>query len=74
MQRTTISISEDLIERLRIMAAERKISMAALIRECLEEKAKSHRPKPKSGGIGASGFTDTARRTAEEPIEPPPWR
>ena len=70
MQRTTISISEDLIERLRIMAAERKISMAALIRECLEEKVKSHRPKPKSLGIGASGYTDTARRIGEERAKP----
>ena len=70
MQRTTISISEDLIEHLRIMAAERKISIAALIRECLEEKTKSRRPKPKSMGISASGHTGTARRISEERAKP----
>lgn len=74
MQRTTISISEELIERLRVMAAERRISMAALVREALEEKSKNYRPKPKSIGIGASGYTDTSIRAGEEPIEPPPWR
>ncbi|MBI2939886.1 MAG: hypothetical protein HYY04_05555 [Chloroflexi bacterium] len=63
-----------MLERLRRVAAERGISLAAVIREALEEKAKSHRPRPRSIGIAASGYADTARRTAEERIVPRPWR
>lgn len=74
MRRTTIVASEELIERLRRVAAERGTSMAKLIREALEEKVKSCQPRPRSLGIGASGHTDTARRTGEERSEPRPWR
>ena len=74
MERTTISIPGELLQRLRVMAAERRTSIAALVREALEEKAMSNRPRPRSLGIGASGHTDTARRTAEERAEPRPWR
>ncbi len=74
MQRTTILAPEELLERLRHVAIERHTSMAALIREALEEKVKSHRPRPRSLGIGDSGHSDTARRTAEERPLPRPWR
>jgi len=74
MQRTTIMAPEEVLERLRKIAAERKSSMAAVIREALEEKARTYRPKPRSLGIGASGFTDTARRSADERPEPRSWR
>lgn len=74
MQRTTISLPEELLERLRLIAAERSTSMAALVREAVEEKIQSHRPRPRSLGIGASGHTDTARRTAEERPDSRPWR
>jgi len=70
MVRTTISLPEGLVKRLRVMAAERGTSMAGLIREALEQTAASHRPRPRSLGIGASGHADTARRTAEERPEP----
>lgn len=73
MERTTVSLPDELLERLRLIAAERRTSMAALIREAVEEKVQSHRPRPRSLGIGASGHTDTARRTAEERAEPRPW-
>ena len=39
--------------------------MATVIREALEEKVKTQCPRPRSLGIGASGFTDTARRSAD---------
>jgi hypothetical protein len=65
---------EDLLLRLRRMAAEHNMSVASLIREALEEKVKSHRPRPRSLGIGASGYTDTARRTATDRPEPRAWR
>jgi metal-responsive CopG/Arc/MetJ family transcriptional regulator len=74
MRRTTIVAPEDLLAQLRRVAAERNTSMATLIREALEEKVKSHRPKPRSLGIGDSGRSDISRRTAEEPAIPEPWR
>lgn len=74
MERTTISLPEELLDRLRRIAAEEGTSMAALVREAVEEKVGSHRPTPRSLGIGASGRSDTARRSGEERPEPRPWR
>jgi len=74
MTRTTISLPEDLLKRLRGIALERGTSMAALIRQALEEVSDSHRPKPKSLGMGASGHTDTSRRAGEERVPPRSWR
>jgi predicted transcriptional regulator len=74
MRRITIRAPEALLERLRRIAAERGISMAALIRETLEAKAERHRPKPRSIGIGASGRSDISRRIGEERPIPPPYR
>ena len=74
MERTTISISGELLQRLRLIAAEQRTSIAALVREALEEKTRGYRPRRRSLGIGASGQLDTARRTAEERVEPRPWR
>ena len=74
MVRTTISLPEELLDRLRRIAAERHTSMATLVREALEEKVGHYRPAPRSLGIGASGCTDTARRAGDERAEPRPWR
>jgi Arc/MetJ-type ribon-helix-helix transcriptional regulator len=74
MERTTISIPEPLLRRLRVVAAERGTSMAELIREAVEEKVAAHRPRPRSLGIGASGHRGTARETADERPEPRSWR
>jgi metal-responsive CopG/Arc/MetJ family transcriptional regulator len=74
MERTTISLPEELLDRLRRIAAERQTSMASLIREAVEQKVAEHRPRPRSLGVGASGATDTARRTGEERPVPRPWR
>jgi predicted transcriptional regulator len=74
MERTTISLPDDLLKRLRVMAAERRTSMAALIRQALEEKVAVSQPRPRTLGIGASRYSDTARRTAQERPEPRPWR
>ena len=73
-QRTTIVAPDDLLRRLRVVAAERGTSMAELIREALEEKVAQHRPKPRSLGIADSGHTDTARRAGEERPVPRAWR
>jgi predicted DNA-binding ribbon-helix-helix protein len=64
MKRTTIMLPPDLMKQLRRIAAEREMSVAALVREVLEEKASEHRSR--SLGIGSSGFSDTTRRAVEE--------
>ena len=74
MRRTTIVTPDHVIQRLREMAAERRTSMAELIREALEDKVASHRPRPRSLGLGASGHTDTARRAGDERPQPRSWR
>jgi predicted transcriptional regulator len=74
MRRTTIVAPDDLIERLRQEATERKVSLATIIREALEEKVQRFRRKPRSLGIGDSGRTDIGRRTADEPVLPESWR
>ena len=73
MERTTISLPEELLQRLRLIAAARRTSMAALIREAVEEKVRSNPPKPRSLGMGDSGYTDTSMRTATERPEPRSW-
>ena len=74
MQRTTIVAPEELTEQLHRMAAEQGVSMATLIREALEQKVATCRPRPRSLGVGASDHRDTARRTADERPEPRSWR
>jgi len=74
MERTTISVPEPLLGRLRVIAAERRTSMATLIREALEEKVARYRPKPRSLGAGASGKTGTAREVGDKRPEPRSWR
>ena len=74
MERTTISLPEGLLDRLRSIAAERRTSIAALVREALEEIVAKHGPRPRSLGIGASAQSDTARRTTTERPEPRSWR
>jgi metal-responsive CopG/Arc/MetJ family transcriptional regulator len=74
MERTTISLPEHILERLRRIAAEQGRSMADLVREAVEEKVEAYRQRPRSLGIGASGHRDTARRAGQERPEPRPWR
>ena len=74
MVRTTISVPDGLLDHLRLIAAERRTSIAALVREALEETVANYRPRPRSLGIGSSGHADTARRSADERVEPRAWR
>jgi hypothetical protein len=55
------------------MAAERRASMAAIIREALEEKTHSHSPKPTCLGIIDSGHMDTSQLAGEGPVPPVSW-
>jgi predicted transcriptional regulator len=74
MDRTTISLDDATRRRLRRLAAERGVSMAAIIREAIHEKVDRLAPKPASLGIGASGTSDTARRSVDERPAPRSWR
>lgn len=74
MTRTTITISDELLKRLRKIATERDVSMATVIREALEEKVNTERPKLHFLGIGDSGHTDIAKRSAEERPGIRDWR
>ena len=74
MKRTILSVPEDLLERVRLRAAEEGVSMAAFMRKAIEERLSAEQPKPRCLGVGASGHTDTGRRTADERPEPRAWR
>ncbi len=74
MQRSTIVASEQVLQRLRRVAAARGTSMADLIREALEAKVGTDHPRPRSLVLGASGRTDTAQRASSERPMPRSWR
>lgn len=74
MDRTTLTLDEATRRRLRKIAAERGVSMAALIREAVDEVIERHAPRPRSLGIGASGTTDTGRLAGDVRPEPRAWR
>jgi len=74
MDRTTLSLTPQLRDRLRRLAAERGVSMATIIREAVEEKLADVRPRPRSLGVGASGKRDIARSSTDLDLEPRAWR
>jgi predicted transcriptional regulator len=74
MVRTTISLPADLVERLKIEAARRRVSMATVIREALEAKVDTQRPKLHFLGVGDSGHADTARKSADDRPGIRDWR
>jgi hypothetical protein len=74
MKRTTIMADEVVVDRLRRLAQERSVSFAEVVREALEEKARSYRPKPTSLGAGQSAPSRTAARAASRRQPPRSWR
>jgi len=74
MDRTTLSLDPETRRRLRRIAAERGVSMAALIREAIDASIERAAPKPRSLGVSASGTRDTARLAGEVRPEPRTWR
>ncbi|HEX6031621.1 MAG TPA: ribbon-helix-helix domain-containing protein [Tepidiformaceae bacterium] len=72
--RTTITVEPEVFETLRRIAFERRISLAALIREAMAEKASERRPRPQSLGTGYSAEPDIAERMADDEFEPDRWR
>ncbi len=73
MKRLVISLPDDLHNRVRLYGQTRGISMAAYIRDALEERTRRERAKPSFGAF-ASGFSDTAERAGEMQYEPRSWR
>ena len=74
MDRTTLTLDRETRQRLRLIAAERGMSMAALIREAIDQTIDRHAPRPRSLGIASSGTLDTARQAGDERPEPRAWR
>jgi len=65
MTRTTISLPEDLLHRLRLVAANRRTSMATVIREAVERELDAERPQPRSLGVAESGLRDTSEQASD---------
>jgi hypothetical protein len=63
-----------MLEALQNWAAERRISMAALIREALEEKLARRKVPLTLCGVVSSGYNDTSELAGEVRPEPRPWR
>jgi hypothetical protein len=74
MVRTTVTTDQQTMDRLKALALDRGVSLATIVREALEDKAKEYRPKPKSIGIFASGGSDIATTEAAERVPPRSWR
>jgi len=70
MTRITLTIEPDVVEKLRSLAEQRGISLAALAREALEAKAAECRPVPKSLGAGSSGRPDVSLQAGVGRAEP----
>jgi hypothetical protein len=62
------------LERLKELARARGVSLAEVVREALDEKARSYRPKPISIGSGESKPSRTASETATRRQPPRSWR
>jgi hypothetical protein len=74
MLRTSIVADDHVIARLKGLARERGVSFSQVVREALEEKASTYRPKPKSIGVFRSSRTDIASTDATERVPPVSWR
>jgi metal-responsive CopG/Arc/MetJ family transcriptional regulator len=74
MARTTISIPDRLLKRLKLLSAQRGVSMSDWICEAIEEKAEESRPRLRILGIADSGHSDTGRLAGEVRPEPRSWR
>lgn len=77
MRRMMIQADEDLLDRARLRAADRGVSVAQLIREAIEHELGPAGPAPEilCGGSFSSGEGDLAGRTSrDDAYEPPPFR
>jgi hypothetical protein len=76
VKRTTIVASEDLLERLRDIAQDERVSLAEVIRQGLEWRASQPERQPRfiASGRSTEAPYDTARRAGEIEYAPRSWR
>jgi plasmid stability protein len=74
VKRTTLVLDDDMRKRLRLLAAQRGVSMSALIRQAIEQILQTKRPKPSILAAGDSGRSDIGGRAGDFDYEPPSWR
>lgn len=65
MQRTTIEVKPETVERLRRIADQRGVSFAQVVREALDAKAMESPPRPRSLGLFSSGRSDGSEASFE---------
>ena len=74
MRRTTIMADEQTLETLEALAQDRRVSLALVVREALEEKARQYRPRPTCLGVGDSGKSDVSAEAGVGRTPGPSWR
>ena len=74
MASATVTTSDELMVRLRQIAEERGVTLDAVIEQALEDWTRGIRRKPRSFGMGHSGFPDTSILAGEKMPEPDSWR
>jgi hypothetical protein len=76
MKRTTIMADKELLDRLQTIARQEGVSLATVVRQGLELRARQGHARPKSFGVSASSDPpyDTARRADDIDFTPDPWR
>jgi hypothetical protein len=80
MQQLTLTLPDDLHERVRALAEARGVTVEQIVREAVEQTAAEHLPepeswpRPKSIGAGDSGRTDVSRLASEGRVPPRSWR
>lgn len=74
MKRTTVMADEETLGRLQELAHDQGRSFAAVVREALNEKAASYRPRIESLGIATSQPSETAVTKGSERTPPRSWR
>lgn len=62
------------LERLRLIASSRRVSLATVVREALEAKAATYLPRPKSLGAGESSPARKAAGDTNDRQPPRSWR
>ncbi|MGH2889209.1 MAG: hypothetical protein ACRDNJ_06255 [Solirubrobacteraceae bacterium] len=76
MKRIMIQADERLLERARLRAAARGVSVAQLFRDALERDlgGAGRAPAPTTIGIVSSARGDLSRRAGDDEYEPEPYR
>lgn len=76
MRRFMIQADEALIERIKSRAADRKISVAAVVRQALERELEppAKPPEIRCIGVFSSERGDLSSRASADEYEPPPFR